>query len=209
MQDKQNIMGKVSFKLVGLVLLATGITWVMPAYAHHVLGRPAYSLNEDSNTPPSMEIETQIGKYYVTMMAFPAFPKPGQRGRVNLYAVRIDDGESYDGSVTFTVREDSWFGGEQEMLGTQPPDDRVYRQGFSFHKAGNYIIRAEFESDGEPYQLDFPVRIGSPVPIGPIGVTVGSLAVLLIGVNIFQRRRLQRLRASQYHAGKPSSSDPF
>lgn len=195
-------MGKVIFKLVGLFLLAIGFTWVIPVHAHHVLGRPAYSLNEDSNTPPSMEVETQVGKYYVSMMAFPAFPKPEQRGRVNLYAVRIDNGESYDGSVTFKVREDSWFGGELEILGTQPADDRVYRQGFAFHKAGNYIIRAEFESEGEPYQIDFPVRIGNPVPIGPIGLTVGSLAVLLIGVNIVQRRRLQRLQASQYHASK-------
>lgn len=200
-------MGKVILKFAGLFFLATGIAWVIPAYAHHVLGRPAYSLNEDSNTPPSMEIETQIGKYYVTMMAFPAFPKPGQRGRVNLYAVRIDNGESYKGTVTFKVRKDSWFDSEQEILGTQPADDRVYRQGFAFHKAGNYIIRAEFESSGEPYRLDFPVRIGSPVPIGPIGLTVGSLAVLLIGVNIFQRRRLQRLQASQYHASKVQNKD--
>jgi len=200
-------MKKVISKPVVWFTLAIGLAWVLPVYAHHVLGRPAYSLNEDSNTPPSMEIETQVGKYYVSMMAFPAFPKPGQRGRVNLYAVRIDNGESYDGSVTFTAREDSWFGSEQEVLGTQPPDDRVYRQGFSFHKAGNYIVRAEFESNGEPYQIDFPVRIGSPAPIGPIGLTIGSIGVLLIGVNIFQRRRLQRLRASQYHASKPSSDD--
>lgn len=50
----------------------------IPAYAHHVLGRPAYSLNEDSNTPPSMQVETQIGDYLVNMMVFPAFPKPGE-----------------------------------------------------------------------------------------------------------------------------------
>ncbi len=200
-------MKKDISKTVAWLLLSIGLAWVLPVYAHHVLGRPAYSLNEDSNTPPSMEIETQVGKYYVSMMAFPAFPKPGQRGRVNLYAVRIDNGESYDGSVTFTAREDKWFGSEREMLGTQPPDDRVYRQGFSFHKAGNYIVRAEFESDGEPYQIDFPVRIGSPVPIGPIGLTIGSIGFLLIGVNIFQRRRLQRIRASQYHAGKSSGKE--
>jgi len=200
-------MKKIIFKFAGFFMLGIAVAWVIPAYAHHVLGRPAYSLNEDSNTPPSMEIETQVGKYYVSMMAFPAFPKPGQRGRVNLYAVRIDSGEAYDGSVTFTAREDSWFGSKEEVLGTQPPDDRVYRQGFSFHKAGNYIVRAEFESDGEPYQIDFPVRIGSPVPIGPIGLTVGSIGLLLIGVNIFQRRRLQHLRASQYHARNTPSDD--
>ena len=60
------------------------------AFAHHVLGRPAYSLSDDSNTPPSMQVETQIGDFYVTYMAFPAFPQPGQQGRVNLYATHRD-----------------------------------------------------------------------------------------------------------------------
>jgi hypothetical protein len=57
---------------------------ISPAYAHHVLGRPSYSLNEDSNTPPSMQIETRIGNYFVTYMVYPAFPKPGEPGRINL-----------------------------------------------------------------------------------------------------------------------------
>jgi hypothetical protein len=56
------------------------------AGAHHVLGRPTYSLNEDSNTPPSMQVETQIGAYFVSYMAFPAFPKPNEAGRVSVYA---------------------------------------------------------------------------------------------------------------------------
>ena len=64
---------------------------ISPAYAHHVLGRPSYSLNEDSNTPPSMQIETRIGNYFVTYMVYPAFPKPGEPGRINLYALSIKD----------------------------------------------------------------------------------------------------------------------
>jgi len=175
--------------------------------AHHVLGRPSYSLGDDSNTPPSMQIESQIGEYYVTYMAFPAFPKPNQNGRVNLYASRIDNGNTFNGEVTFKVRNDSWFSSAEEVLGRQKIDDGVYRQGFIFSKAGNYIVTAEFESGGEPYVIDFPLRIGKPDSIGPIGITVVILVLVIVGVNITQRRRLQRLKAQQHHRDASTKDD--
>ena len=179
------------------------------AWAHHVLGRPAYSLNEDSNTPPSMEVETQIGDYYVTFMAFPAFPRPGEPGRVNLYAVHMETGKPFDGTVTFKVRDDGWlFDGEEEVLGRQTIDDGVYRQGFLFSEEGDYIITAFFEAGGEPYIIDFPLRIGTPAPVGPVGVAVGIIVLVLVGVNLLQRRRLQRLQAVRHHADERGEASP-
>jgi len=170
------------------------------SFAHHVLGRPSYSLSEDSNTPPSMQVETQIGEYYVTYMAYPAFPKPNESGRVNLYASRIDNGATFIGEVTFKVRNDSWFSDVEETLGVQAIDDGVYRQGFIFKEEGNYIISASFSSGGEPYDIDFPLRIGEPWSVGPIGISVFAIVLVLLGVNITQRKRLQRLKAHQHHA---------
>jgi hypothetical protein len=178
-------------------LIIIALIWAcgLPAYAHHVLGRPAYSLSADSNTPPSMQVETQVGDYFVTYMAFPAFPKPNEQGRVNLYASRIDNGAPFDGKVTFRVRDDSWFAGDEETLGVQAIDDNVYRQGFVFNEEGNYIITAEFESGSEPYIIDFPLRIGEPAPVGPIGITLAVLVSVLVVVNIVQRKRRFRLKA--------------
>ena len=172
-------------------LIIISLIWIcgLPAYAHHVLGRPAYSLSADSNTPPSLQVETQIGEYFVTYMAFPAFPKPNEQGRVNLYASRIDNGAPFDGKVTFKVRDDSWFAENTETLGVQPIDDNVYRQGFVFSEDGNYIITAEFESGGEPYSIDFPLRIGEPASVGPIGIALAALASVLLIVNVVQRKR--------------------
>ena len=161
-----------------------------PAHAHHVLGRPSYSLNEDSTTPPSMQVETQIGDYYVTYMVFPAFPSPNQPGRVNLYASRIDNGAPFDGEVAFKVRDDSLFNDDEELLGVQLPDDNVFRQGFEFREAGNFIVRAEFEAGGEPYRIDFPLQIGEPARWGPLGLTVAAIMLALITVNLVQRKRL-------------------
>jgi len=128
-----------------LFLLLLCPVWYTPAYAHHVIGRPAYSLNEDSNTPPSMQVETQMGDYFITYMVFPAFPRPNEPGRINLYAKRIDN-------------------------------DRPFT--------------AKFMDHGVPYIIDFPLRIGKPSRVGVIGTLVGGMAVVLIIVNIYRRKRL-------------------
>ena len=182
-----------------IIILFTIIIWSAPNFAHHVLGRPSYSLNEDSTTPPSMQIETQIGSYYVTYMVFPAFPSPNQPGRVNVYASRIDNGQPFQGEMKFKVFTDSFFNKKEAYLGTQAVDDNVYRQGFEFHESGKYIIRAEFESDGEPYQIDFPLQIGEPAKLGPIGFAIGLILIVLLAVNLIQRKRLTGDRIRSAH----------
>lgn len=169
--------------------------------AHHVLGRPTYSLNEDSNTPPSMQVETQIGDYFVNYMVYPAFPRAGEPGRINLYASHIDTGQAFAGEVRFTVRDDVWFGAaREEPLGTQIIDDLVYRQGFQFSEDGAYIITARFEAGAEPYIIDFPLRIGQPPVLGPLGVTVGAITLILLGVTIIRRRRIMGGKIQQTRA---------
>lgn len=188
--------GRFATSLLSLALLALAL-WISVvdfAAAHHVLGRPNYSLNEDSNTPPSMQGEVQIGDYFVTYMAFPAFPRPESPGRINLYVTRIDDGTPFQGEVTFKVRGESWLswlgvGGNEKRLGLQPPDDNVFRQGFLFHEAGDYMVIAEFQAGGEPYTIEFPLRIGEPVSVGPIGIAAGLVLIVLVSVSAIQRRR--------------------
>ena len=184
-------------RVIKILMFGFVLIFSYSALAHHVLGRPSYSLGEDSNTPPSLQVETQIGDFYVTYMAFPAFPKPNEQGRVNLYASRIDNGLPFDGKVTFKVRDDSWFANEVETLGVQDIDEVVYRQGFIFKDEGDYIITAEFESGGEPYTIDFPLRIGEPLAVGPIGITVAVLVFVLLAVNILQRKRRFGLKAKR------------
>jgi heme exporter protein D len=136
-----------------------------------------------------MEIETQIGDYTVNYMVFPAFPKAGQRGRINLYAAHLDTGQAYSGEVRFKVRNDSWFSNAEEIIGTQQPDDFVFRQGFEFSVDGDYIITADFVANGEPYTIDFPLRVGAPVGIGPLGIAVAAIVLVLLSVSVMQRRK--------------------
>ena len=195
-------------KCIGLKRLLLGAVMALVTHgsiAHHVLGRPSYSLNESSNTPSSIQVETRIGKYYVTYMVFPAFPKPHEQGRVNLYVKRIKDGKPFEGKVVFKIRNDSWFSSKEEVLGSQKADDAVFRQGFVFRKAGNYLVRAQFFSDNEPYTIDFPLRIGNPWPIGPVGFIVGFIVFLLILVNVKIRRRLKLIQTVRH---RDESRDP-
>jgi len=182
-----------------LVVLLCTLWPLTEARAHHILGRPSYSLNEDSNTPPSMQIETQIGEFFVNCMVYPAFPRPDEPGRVHFYATTIVGGVPFAGEVTFSIRDDTWFGGEQEVIGRQPADETVFRQGFLITRPGDYIITAAFDYGGEPYRIDFPMRVGDPSPVGPLGLTVAILALVLISVNLIQRRRLLRSRIQMAH----------
>ena len=178
-----------------LIIVMAMLGWCAPAQAHHILGRPAYSLNEDSNTPPSMQVEAQIGEYLVSYMVFPAFPRPNVPGRINLYASHLDTGEPLTGKVTFKVREDGWFAdSEEEVIGTQLPDDNVYRQGFVFKEGGDYIITAAFEAGNAPYLVDFPLPVGNTAPMGLLGVVIAILGAVLLGVSIAQRKRLTRAK---------------
>ena len=194
---KHELQGKARGPISFILALLTAALWLLPldfAAAHHVLGRPAYSLSEDSNTPPSLQAELQIGDFFVTYMVYPAFPRPGTPGRINLYVSRIDDGTPFEGKVTFKVRDEPWLswlggGGDEEVLGLQPPDDNVFRQGYLFAENGDYVVTAAFEAGGEPYVIDFPLRIGERPPVGPLGIAVAISLIVLVAVSVIQRRR--------------------
>ena len=170
------------------------------AAAHHVLGRPAYSLNEDSNTPPSMQGEARMGGYMITYMVFPAFPRPGEPGRIHLYAIPIGDSAPFSGKVGFSLRSDSWLdAGESIALGLQPADDHVYRQGFQVEQAGDYMVSASFDVDGQTYVLDFPLRVGAPPLLGPLEIAAGVLLALLVIISLIQRRRSMTGKIREAH----------
>lgn len=174
--------------LCGLVV-ALFLTVSGPSWAHHVLGRPAYGLSGDGTTPSAAQMETQVGNYFVTMMAYPGIIRPGEPGRIKLYAMHMDSGERLDVVVTFQVRDDSWLPGDAETLGTQNAVDLVYTQDFMFRDAGDYLISAVFEAGGEPYRVDFPLRVGTPVPWAPLVFAGLVIAAALGGAGVVQRRR--------------------
>ena len=179
---------------IALVIFVSCVLPLEFAAAHHVLGRPSYSLDEDSNTPPAVQVEAVVGDYTATYMVFPDVPRPGRNGRLNLYLSHNGGGAPFAGKVTFKVRNDSWFSWlgyrpHQSDLGVQSSYDNVFRQGVHFEAAGTYIVSISFEAGGTPYEIDFPLQVGEPSSIGPISIAVAVLVVALAGFTIVQRRR--------------------
>ena len=181
-------------QLVNTTLICFLLIWCGSTYAHHVLGRPAYSLNEDSNTPPGAHIEAKSGNYDINYMVYPAFPRPGEIGRLNLYVSRIDDGYPYQGKVTFAVRRDSWFGSSKKIIGTQSPDDNVFRQKFTFDDDGNYIVQVRFKAEGKSHKIDFPLVVGQAWPVSPTTIIVVVLVLAAIGFSLLYRKRILRAK---------------
>jgi hypothetical protein len=180
--------------LTGFILIAIGAVSMDSAQAHHVLGRPAYNLGIDSNTPSSQQAELQIGDYMVTYMVFPAFPQPGTPGRISLYVKRLDNDDTFDGKVSFMIRDDVMVPALQnvreELVGIQVLDhNKVYRQSFQFSETGDYIVSARFDAGGEPYIIDFPLRVGDVSPISPLVIAGGVVLIVLVVVSVTQRRR--------------------
>mgnify|MGYP000645520899 CR=1 FL=1 len=92
---------RFSKKFYFLIKILCFISFSSAISAHHVLGRPAYSLNEDSNTPPSMQVEPQIRAYYLTYMVLPAFRKPRDHARINNSASRIANTNTIASKISF------------------------------------------------------------------------------------------------------------
>jgi len=198
------VLAKYSLLVAAVVSLVLCVLPAKSARAHHILGRPAYNLGEDSNTPSSLQAESRIGNFDVTTMVFPAFPQPESPGRITVYVTRVADGSLFDGVVAFSVRDDSWrrwFGiaAADLKIGAQRLDDGVFRQSFRFHEAGDYIVTAAFQADGEPHIIDFPLRVGPASSMGPIGIAFAFFAIALLSVGLIQRRRAMtgKIRGAQ------------
>lgn len=188
------------------LLIVAWIALTDAASAHHVLGRPSYQLGEDSNTPSSQQAQVQIGDYMVTYMVFPAFPQPNTPGRISLYVKRFDNGDTFNGKVAFKIRDDvlapALQDPHEEFIGVQELDDnKVYRQSFQFSQAGDYIVSAGFEVDGEPYVVDFTLRVGDVSPVSPLVIAGGIVLIVLAGVSITQRRRAMTGKVRGTHGG--------
>lgn len=195
------------FHRTAIAALLTGLTLLVSfgAGAHHVLGRPAYQLNEDSNTPPSIQGEAQVGDFSTTYMVYPAFPRPHEPGRISFYATNAKTGEAHDGEVVFSIRQRHWYDWlgldlEYVELGTQKIDDKVYRQAFQFEQAGDYMISIQFIGAGEKHTLDFPLTVGHPPGVDFTSVLIGIVLLLFVAaVMIVHRRRAMtgHLRAAR------------
>jgi hypothetical protein len=194
-------------------ILLIAVLWLglaPPVAAHHILGRPAYSLNEDSNTPSSIQGEALVEDFMVTFMVFPAFPKPGEPGRIHLYIKPVDGSDPFQGKVAFKVEKENsipFLGNSKPApLGVQPPDSNVFRQSFKFSDAGDYLVTAEFKAGGKPLHVDFALRVGAPPALGLYEILFALLVAVIV---IFGALHRKRAMTAKIRAAHDQDTDPL
>ena len=108
--------------LLALLLLAT------VAHAHHILGVPHYSYDEDYPQTPVLSYRVDAGEYDVKMTGYPGKVEPGERCSLHLYIHHKATGRLFDAPVTMTVVRDRMFL-EDPISGELSPEPITFASG--------------------------------------------------------------------------------
>ncbi len=172
------------------------------ASAHHILGIPHYSYDEQYPQAPVITYLVDAGPLEVRMTGYPGKPEPGERCALNVYIQRKDDGSLFEGKVTGSalrknfVKDSVVYGPVEAEL-----EDAVYKFYPHFEHEANYLFRVEFETEDAPWIIDLPMVAGEPgSPWAVLGGTLGGVVLFLIVIRAI-RIKMQRKMAESSAAG--------
>lgn len=201
MLDRRRI---ASFAL-GLLLLFAPTA----ANAHHILGVPHYSYDEDYPQTPVLTYRVDAGEYDVKMTGYPGKVEPGQRCSLHLYIHHRVSGKLFDAPVTMTVTRDRLFMTDPVIYGPMPArlDERIYKFHPHFEDEGEYRVMVEFEAAGAPWSIEMPLVVGEPrSPIVALGVSAWGLGLFVLVVRAIKIKRNRRGGSPRYDTGRAVSS---
>ncbi len=164
-------------------------------HAHHILGIPHYSYDEDYPQTPVLTYRVEAGDYDVKMTGYPGKISPGQRCSIHLYIHRKSTGELLDTPVTMTVSRDRMFLADPVVYGPMVGrlDERIYKFHPRFEEESDYLVRVEFEADGAPWTIDLPMVVGEPgSPAMVVGIVLAALAGFLVVIRAVRIKRGRR-----------------
>jgi hypothetical protein len=185
-----------------VLLIALGAA---PVFAHHILGIPHYSYDEDYPQTPVLSYRVEAGEYEVTMTGYPGKPEPGERCSLHLYIHHKMTGALLDVPITMTVTRDRAFLDDPIIYGPMEArlDERIYKFHPRFDVEDDYLVRVEFEIEGKPWRIDLPMVVGEPgSPVLVLGLCGGGLAAFLVVVRAARIKRRRRAGA------RPSARRP-
>lgn len=176
-------------------IVAFSFAVAMPAYAHHILGIPHYSYEEDYPQTPILTYLAEAGPNEVRMTGYPGRPEPGERCSLHVYIRRLDDGTPFDGTVTMTVMRDRFFREGQIIYGPMEAaiEENVFKYYPEFKEEANYTIRIVYEAEGAPWIIDLPMVVGEPgspwLVLGSLAAGVVLFLIVMRAIRIKMRRR--------------------
>jgi len=192
--------------LRGTVLLAVVSTLMLglprSAVAHHILGIPHYSYDEDYPQTPVLTMQAEAGPYEIRMTAYPGVPTPGEPCYLNTYIRNRDSDMPYDGPVSLTVTRDRVFGPDPIVYGPTAAElsEAVYKFYPTFPVEASYTASLQLDVEGETWTVAVPVTVGEPVsPWGPLALAFAGLVLIGLVVRAL-RIKSRRLQAATSEA---------
>ncbi|MFQ5605468.1 MAG: hypothetical protein ACE5HS_19540 [bacterium] len=164
--------------------------------AHHQLGLPHYLYSKDYPQIPTMVIEADAEGYLVTFSIFPGNPRPGQIVRIKTYIKHKLTGEVYTKPIQMSVSQETFFGGEQEIVApkTVACDYNEYKMSYEFKEAEKFYINVKFEPRADFFEkIPFPIVIGK-TNFNMVPIIFGAVfLVIFIGVGLTKKRQGKRV----------------
>ena len=156
-----------------------------PAFAHHILGIPHYSYDENYPQTPVLTYHAELGPLEMKLTGYPGNPKPGEACSLHVYLRRLDGGAPFDAPVTLSIMRDRFLGDDPVVYGpiTAQLEESLYKFYPRFEEEANYIVRVEYEVEGVPWIIDLPMVVGEPgSPWAVVGSVAAALAAFLVVV---------------------------
>ncbi len=199
---------------LGTIAVATALVTAVfaaaprPALAHHIMGVPHYSYDENYPQAPVLKLVDTVGDWQLQLTGYPGNPVPGEPTELHVYVVRELDRAVYDLPVSVTIRQQHLGGSRETIFG--PADARRSENVFKFYptypEEGHYEVTIGFEDGAEGIStLTFPLVVGEPgSPWVPVALFGGGLVLLLLVVRAIKIKQARRARAAARREGGTS-----
>lgn len=198
------IFGAAASVLLSVLLVAT------VADAHHILGLPHYSYQENYPQVPTLEYPATAGPYDVLMTSYPGRPVPGEAATICFYIKDRQTTRPYETPVTVRVLRTATFGANTVVHppATHRPFDNQHKYTVTFPADAEYIVELTMDVEGRPETIPFLVVVGQPTATTSIVVSIlVGLAAFLVVVRAIKKKR-QRRRSADRSEGTAAMSDP-
>ena len=194
--SRQKCRGKaVSAAAVALLILL----WPQDAGAHHILGLPHYSYQENYPQVPTLEYPAVSGPYDILMTSYPGKPTPGEAANVAFYVKNRDTGEPYDRPLTVRVLRTYTFGSNSELVPATKvrPFDKTHKLTVTFPDDGEFVVELSLQVEGQLEVIPFLLVAGEPTSAMSVLIAVGvGLVVFFVVVRAVRIKRARRAAAA-------------
>lgn len=176
----------IALLLVGLFSVGTP--------AHHIMGIPHYSYDENYPQAPVITYKVMAGPYVVELTGYPGKPAPHELSQMHAYIYQAKEKTRvFPGPIQARVERDRL--GEQEVV-FGPVDTRfdenLHKFSPVYQEPGVYRVRLEMQLEGQPYEIDFPIEVGYPG--NPLWGFAGWIAGLVLLVVIIRATKIKMTR---------------